>query len=622
MPARMLSICVVVTLLGAIDVDGAAKWVEAKSPHFTVVSDAGEKQARAVAWQFEQIRETLTRLWPWATLDFGRPVVVYAARDENSMRALVPKYFEGRDAIRPTSVFQSAPDGHYVALRTDLSTRGDPDVNPHLSSYWSYVSLVLQASIEQDLPPWMARGMAEVFSNTIVRENEVQVGRLIPWHLRALRERSRPALDLMLRADRSSPLLASGDQMGRFDASAWALVHYLMLGKEGRNVRVFNEFADAVRLGARPNEALVKAFGSQREIEQGVALHIDRSIYAFQRYGTAVAINAGSFRLRELPATEAAVALARLYAATNRATEARAQLAAAAGVPAAAEIEGILLEREGKRDEAKQAYARASEAGVSSFYGEYRFALLSRPEEDSPPRGTLATLEKSLRRSIELNARYAPAHALLADTLLRQERAADALSVAQRALELDSRDVYTQLAISRALWTLGRSDEAMSGARRALSIATTADDRKDAQEMVDFIAKASAAETVSSGNVRRSRNADERTKQLAACGAGDSAACRNLLEVLDESCRAGEKKACFLTAGFYGQGLGVPLDEGKAIGILEPLCGEGMPEACTGLGGILALRMGAADRARGKALLDKTCKGGYQEACKIAETLK
>jgi len=28
-------------------------WVEVRSPHFTVISNAGESRARSVAWQFE-----------------------------------------------------------------------------------------------------------------------------------------------------------------------------------------------------------------------------------------------------------------------------------------------------------------------------------------------------------------------------------------------------------------------------------------------------------------------------------------------------------------------------------------------------------------------------------------
>ena len=34
-------------------------WIEARSDHFTVVSEANEKSARQVAWQFEQMRAAM-----------------------------------------------------------------------------------------------------------------------------------------------------------------------------------------------------------------------------------------------------------------------------------------------------------------------------------------------------------------------------------------------------------------------------------------------------------------------------------------------------------------------------------------------------------------------------------
>jgi hypothetical protein len=43
---------------------GADAWVEVKSPHFTIVSDASEKDAREVAGQFEQVRALVQRAWP------------------------------------------------------------------------------------------------------------------------------------------------------------------------------------------------------------------------------------------------------------------------------------------------------------------------------------------------------------------------------------------------------------------------------------------------------------------------------------------------------------------------------------------------------------------------------
>jgi hypothetical protein len=46
----------------------ADAWVEVKSPHFTVISDAGERAARSTAFDWEQLRIAIHSAWPRARL--------------------------------------------------------------------------------------------------------------------------------------------------------------------------------------------------------------------------------------------------------------------------------------------------------------------------------------------------------------------------------------------------------------------------------------------------------------------------------------------------------------------------------------------------------------------------
>jgi len=65
-------------------------WIEVKSANFTVVSDAGEKSARTVLWELEQVRSAVKTIWSWAQVDVDRPILVLAPRDETGMRVLAP----------------------------------------------------------------------------------------------------------------------------------------------------------------------------------------------------------------------------------------------------------------------------------------------------------------------------------------------------------------------------------------------------------------------------------------------------------------------------------------------------------------------------------------------------
>jgi tetratricopeptide (TPR) repeat protein len=592
---RLVPVVTIVLLASAPQASGAT-WVEAKSPNFTVYSDAGVKRARDIAWQFEQVRAALSRLWPWARFDFGAPVVVYAARDERTMRALLPQHFEGKNAIKPGSLFVSAGEAHYVALNTDLSTRGAVNVNPYITSYWSYVAMVLQSTFDQDLPPWFHRGLTEVFSNTIVREREILVGLLIPWHLERLRERSRPPLDVMLSAGANSPELTSGQRMERFDAAAWALMHYLIFGNQGKNARLFNEVAHAVRQGAEPMETLTKAYGSIAAIREGLAVYIDQTLFVYQKVPVELDIDAAGFRTREVTPAESAILLARFHAATRRPDEARAQIAVAGNPPAGSEVEGALLDRDGQRDAARAAYARASDAGEATFYGEYRFASLSWPAEGEPSTETLVRMEKALRRSISLNATFAPSHVMLAEVLLQLDRYGDALPVAQRAEALDRRNMHAQISLSRAFWGTGNRDEAMAAAKRALSLSMSDNERRGAQRLIDFLAKSPARATAGMAPATTAPTGDapvgqDQGKQLfESCNGGNPAACGTLLRMFDTACEGGDARGCMMAGMFLLEGRGVPKNE--------------------------------ANRARAKDLLTKSCAAGVSGACDLLKTLQ
>jgi len=231
---RASLVLVLTVCLSATFVAADRPWNIASSPHFTVISDDGPKTAREVVWQFEQVRAAIQTYWSWARTDLDRPVLVLAARDEDRMKSLAPKYWEQRGGLRPSSVAATGADRYYVALRSDV--RADDrqgSVNPYLDAYWAYTSLVMRNGFRQDIPLWFGRGLAAFMSNTLVRDTSLQIGRIVPWYLQRLQTGERPTLRELLTADRNSAWYTSGGKLEEFDAEACAFVHYLMLGDNG-----------------------------------------------------------------------------------------------------------------------------------------------------------------------------------------------------------------------------------------------------------------------------------------------------------------------------------------------------------------------------------------------------
>ena len=58
-------------------------WIEVHSPHFTVISNAGDKQARKLADQFEQFREMFHNSFPKLRVDLGKPLIISAVKTKH-----------------------------------------------------------------------------------------------------------------------------------------------------------------------------------------------------------------------------------------------------------------------------------------------------------------------------------------------------------------------------------------------------------------------------------------------------------------------------------------------------------------------------------------------------------
>src|SRR2546423_15548150 len=85
--------------------DSKDVWVEVRSPDFVVASNAGEKQARHIAREFEEIRSVYHDALPKMRLDLGKPIIILAAKNENSMKALIPEEWEVKGHIHHSGLY-------------------------------------------------------------------------------------------------------------------------------------------------------------------------------------------------------------------------------------------------------------------------------------------------------------------------------------------------------------------------------------------------------------------------------------------------------------------------------------------------------------------------------------
>lgn len=469
----------------------ADQWIEVKSPHFTVMSNAGASRAKSVGWQLEQIRSAIAVWWPWARVDLNKPMTVLALRDEATMKTLAPEYWEKKGRVHPSSVWVTGPDQHYMAIRTDVEAEDRQNINPYFTSYFSYVSLVLQQSVDRELPLWFSRGLSGVMSNTLVHENEILIGAPIPWHLERLRERDRLPLAALVKVTRDSPEFRTDQGLELFDAESWALVHFLLYGENGARAASLGRYATLVATGTEPDVAFREALGGVEQLDGPLTTYVTRNLFSFRKLAVDASTKREGFTVRALGAADAATARALFHVAMRRPVEARAAIAdartAAADAPDGFLAEALMLDREGKRDDAIAAFTRAVDAGSTNPYAPYRLAmLLWQPQMDHD---TQVRIEKLLGQAIALNKRNAAAYARFGE-IRAVLGSGEPMPYVAQAITLEPGEPSHRLTAARVLWRQKKYGDALKQAQTAAALARTEEERNNATQMVAAIEEA------------------------------------------------------------------------------------------------------------------------------------
>jgi TonB family protein len=482
-------------LLLFIGVTGAAAqdgWVQVTTPNFTVVANGGEKRARDIALQFERYRVAVQTGWGWARQQLDRPVVVIAAKDEATMKMLVPAYWEKGSRMQPVSVFATAPDAYFIALRSDVREEDTDNNNPYQTSYWSYTSLALASAFEHPLPLWFRNGFAAVMSNSIVRDDHIDFGRPPQDILRVLGTNIRLPMAEFLSLQPQSRYYTDSQTRSNFDAQCWAVMHYLLFGLAEKQPEAANQLVKLLLDGKSSVDAITEVFGSVDALEKDFVLYRQRPIYQFLRVKAPNTVSATTFTSRPVESSQVAAFRARYHIATGRPNDARAlidTLRARTPTPAAVfDVDGMLLDLNGERDEARVAYAKAADASSDSFFSLYRLAVFEWPTTPDPAR--LARVEALLRRAVAANNVFAPAHTMLATVLTSQNKGSEAVEIARRGAALAPNDSSARVALAQALWAVSRRAEARGQALAARALADTDQERTAVQTTLNFFDRA------------------------------------------------------------------------------------------------------------------------------------
>ena len=451
-----------------------------------MISNAGEKEARRTADQFEQFREVFHSSFPALRLDLGRPLIIFAVKNEDSLKSLLPSYWEVKGHAHPAGIYVSGEERDFVALRTNIE--GD---NPYEVVYHEYAHAILNLNF-RELPVWLSEGLAEYFGNSRIRDNEVDIGMPSRYLVETLQQSRLIPIDELLRADRQSPYYNEQNRVSVFYAESWAIVHYLLLDPNARQQQLLTNFLKAWEAGGDQVEAAQKTFGDLKKFSQAMEAYTRNQNFMMGTVKTSVRGDPKSFTSREMPAAEMNAYRALFYAHTRRPAEAEAAAKEALGqdpqLSLGYEAQGLNEYTQERYATAYPLFSRAIGLNSATFSA-YYFAAACKLREGIASETENQEVIANLEKTIALNPLFAPAYANLGSLYsMHPASAGKALSLGRKAVELDPGNLRYAIMFAHDLLNAGRIADAKSLATRIRQAAWTVTDKENAEELVHSIA--------------------------------------------------------------------------------------------------------------------------------------
>lgn len=476
----------VVVAVGAPAREKAETWLEVRSPHFLVVTNAGEKQARRVADQFERIRSVFHMAFPSMRVDPNAPIIVIATKDERSFKSLVPESWLQKGQLKRSGMFLRGPEKNYVLLRIDAEGQ-----NPYHIVFHEYTHLLLSKN-KPSLPLWLDEGLAEFYGNSEILGKEVGLGRPSEAHVVLLRENKLLPLDTLFAVNHSSPYYNEEDKGSIFYAECWALTHYLMKQRHDNKAPLV-DLMTLLSQGVETSTATARAFGDLKELQKALEAYVRQSTFYYMRMKGSTEVDEDAFKLRELSPAESAVARGDFLVYNRRYLDAKSLLEDALRLEPdnaqAQESMGFLEFQLDHRDEAKRRFTQAVKLDSKSYLAHYYYAAMTM-QGGTPDAEASAQIESSLRSAIQINPEFAPAYNALATFYgMKGEKLEDARILTLQAVQLEPGNVMYVLTSASLLLRMNRPDDAVKVGEHALVMAQSNEERATVQSFLDSARK-------------------------------------------------------------------------------------------------------------------------------------
>ncbi|MGH9522087.1 MAG: tetratricopeptide repeat protein, partial [Terriglobales bacterium] len=455
----------------AVAADKGPNYLQVHSPHFFVVTDASEKQARNVADQFERMRAVFHDSFPNLAIDEFGPITVLAVRNEKEFRTMVPSAYLAKGSLKLAGYFLRVPEKNYILVRLDAQG----DEHPFSVVYHEYTHLLTSKGAEW-MPLWMNEGLAQFYETTEIEGKDVLLGKASFGTVEVLRENKLIPLPILFAVDHNSPYYHREDKGSVFYAESWALTHMLFIDDFKTKANRVRTYMMLLANHVDPVQAAAQAFGDLGQLQKALESYIRQDSFQYFHRDTQISTKDLEYRIEPLPVADADAARADILAYNERTDDAHVLLQQVLQEDpknvSARETLGYLAVRAGNLDEARKWYEEAVKLDSQSYLANYNYAALEM--NAAMDEEQVKSVENSLRAAIKANPKFAPAYDRLAVLLAMHDGNLDEAHLMSLYAVSNAPDVAGfRLNSANILMKMRRVDDAVRVIEAARNVATT-----------------------------------------------------------------------------------------------------------------------------------------------------
>ena len=423
---------------------GAPEWAEVKSPHFSVITDAGEKRGREVALRFEQMRSVFGTLMTRGKVNIPVPLQIVAFRNTKELRQVAPLW-KGKPT-ELSGLFVGGQDRGFIML--DMSVE-----NPWQVVFHEYGHQLMSGNSPDQLDPWFAEGFAEYFSSIEVDGKQARVGKISVETYEIVNYTGLMKVGDLIRVQPNSSVYnESGDHRTSFYATSSMLVHYIY--DKQLIPKVGEYFAQVRAEGKRPEEAFQNAFGmTPAQFDKLLQQYVSSRHFMYYALPAPSDLKPESFASRPYREVDARVVIADIHVHSSdyqekAETELQNVLKEDPRNASALRGLGYIYLRKQDRERAGEYFQKAVEQDGNDPWVLYYSALLFRDGAEGANGASI--MQSRLEKATQLYPEFADAYSLLGYALLLQAKNEDAVKPMLTAVQLSPQNMSYRFNLANA----------------------------------------------------------------------------------------------------------------------------------------------------------------------------